>query len=312
MPSPKIAPSPASESEEQGLLPTLRVFASHRIQNLRYTATSDNASADCPFCGKVGKFGIHVATTKFSCFSCGAAGNEYTFVREIWGASVEQTTDAELDALAVEWGLWSGQSLRDWGVVKHCLTQEWAICGYNDQRKVTGLYRWVNLKNAHGKWKRTLLPSPRLGHHLFGLGVHDPAKPAVFLCEGWRDGVAMYDTLRLLSDQGKNGLLSTVNVLAVPGTNSFKPEWVPLFSGKETTVMFDNDFPTINLKTGKEVVTGGPAGVRRVAGMLMSDPKLVPATLSYLSWGGTVEQGFNRKYANGTDVRDFLTGTTNA
>lgn len=313
MPAPKSIEDP----EEQEVLDTLRVFASHRIPNLRHAKTADDASADCPFCGKQGKFGIHISTTKYSCFVCGAKGNEFTFVRDLWDDSLKTTTKGQYQQLAKEWGLLGTQALEDWGVAKHSLTGEWCIAGYNGQGKVTGLYRWVNLKDTRtGKWHRKLLPSPRLGHHLFGLDQWQPQKPSVLLCEGWRDGLFMYDLALAMAQRSGDGefFLNDCNIIAVPGTNSFRQDWCHLFAGKMVFIAFDNDYPTVNPKTGKSTVVGGQAGVRRVASMLMGQTKESdkPASVQYLTWGAEAGIGYNRGLPNGTDIRDLLTGAVNA
>lgn len=288
---------------EDELPDSLKVYSFHKIQNLRWERTNDDAYADCPFCDRAGKFGISIETTKYQCLVCGAKGNEYTFARSIWDLSLKSTNRKSYKSLVDDSKFLSEKCLLDWQIAKHILTDEWCVPGYNHEHKVTGLYRFVNMKTDEG-WKRRLLPSPRLGHHLFGLNLYSEDKPNLAICEGWRDGIILYETMCLSGDSGVP-LINDWNVISVPGTNSFKSDWSKFGVGKNVAIMYDNDLPRKNKKTKKNEDGAGLVGVRRVASILKSQPKdQQPKAIMYLAWGDTEQ--YSDEYKNGLDLRDFL------
>jgi hypothetical protein len=284
----------------------LKVFAFHHVPNLSWTSGDDDAYADCPFCGTSKKLGINKTSGLFNCFVCGAKGNGYSFVRMLHEQALADTPPQKYEKLAQDSQFLSGEAAREWGVAIHPLTDEWCLPGYNHETKVTGLYRFAPLKKKDGSWGRKLLPSPGLGHHLFGLNLYEEQKPHVYLTEGWRDGIVLYEVLRDYAPHGVP-LLNEANVLAVPGTNSFKPEWAKFFRKKNVWIMYDNDHPKVNPKTGESVLVGGTMGVRRVASILRSLPQEdQPEVVGYLAWGSNENVGYTTELENGTDLRDFI------
>lgn len=284
----------------------LRVYDFHGVEGIVPSQVEDDIMADCPFCDKPKKMGINQKTSVFNCFVCGTKGNEHSFVRRIWelGYSLTKSQSKRYDALVNDSGFSSAQSAIDWGVTINPLNNEYCLPGYNIEGKITGLYRWCSIKTEEGKWAKRLLPSPGLGHHMFGVNLYDDAKPIVALCEGWRSAIRFHEVLRDLSVKGAP-TLTDVNVLAVPGANSFKKEWSKWFEGKEVWLMYDNDHPKLNPKTGKEILVGGPAGIVRVASILRS-VEVPPASILYQSWGASPPDRFNHKIPSKYDVRDHL------
>ena len=299
---------PARTSEltnEPSVVEWFKVFKFHGLDDIHLSSGEDDGYTDCPFCGaKPKKFSISKDTTKFRCFICGVSGNEHTFVREIWESSFAVMKTKAYEKFAKESGLLHIDTARDWGVCLNLQTDEWCLPGYNKEGKVTGLYNWRNMK-MDGVWKRKLLPSPRLGHHIFGLGLFEAHKPKVYICEGWRDGLVWYELLKHHKPHGVP-LLDDANVWAIPGTNSFKPDWVSLLHDKEVILLFDNDHPKPNPKTGEEMEVGGIVGVKRTASILTSNSEYKPRKVSYLDWGAT-GIGYDRSMTNKLDIREYLT-----
>ncbi len=158
-----------------------------------------------------------------------------------------------------------------------------------------------------------LLPTPTLKHKLFGVNLYNKKKSEVFLCEGVFDAMALWETLRTTKRNDKGELISTANpnssllyeanVLAVPGCKVFFVDWIPLFSGKTVNLVFDNDHPRENPKTGKDIEPAGLSGMQRIAAILNADKK-PPLVINYLQWG---EHGYDLDLPSGYDVRDHLT-----
>jgi hypothetical protein len=90
---------------------------------------------------------------------------------------------------------------------------------------------------------------------------------------------------------------SRINVLATPSANTWKDYWNQLLSGRDLTLLFDNDHPR------GDVPPAGLDGMRRIA-QLVSSCSQPPKSVHYLAWG---PEGYDPDLPNGTDLRDVLT-----
>lgn len=173
---------------------------------------------------------------------------------------------------------------------------------------MNNLYRYV-LDRSSGKYR--LLSTPELSHSLFGMQHFDPNKEEVWLCEGVWDAIALWEVANLCGwDDGKikgvaeieHSLATEVNILATPGCNVFRDEWVGLFKGKKVWILFDNDHPRIHPKTGKPIPPAALEGAKRVANLLLQGGA---KEVTVLMWG---PEGFSKAYPSGADVRDWVSG----
>src|SRR3954466_1208509 len=75
------------------------------------------ATGECPFCGKEGKFSINIETGQSHCWYCnvspdGKSGmNVTTFMRLLHERSMQNTSQVELDTFARDRGLFSSETL---------------------------------------------------------------------------------------------------------------------------------------------------------------------------------------------------------
>ena len=294
----------------------LKPYRSHGI-DLQWRDGDAEATADCPWCGREGKFSINAETGQCKCWVCGegtekGGGNPIIFLRQLWEASYAATQSEDYRELAEERGLLQVDTLVQWGVCRSTLTGDWLLPGYNLKGDLVQLYRYAQ-KYDREKWVKRLLATPGLDHQLFGTALFDPEKPDVYLCEGAWDAMALWEVLgqcrlddkqvRETANPGRS-ILSSTNVLAVPGCNTFKEQWASLFSGRTVYLLYDSDHPITNAKTGKSQGSAGLAGVRRAAGIL-SEAKKPPEGIYYLRWG---EEGYDGGLPSGYDVRDALRG----
>lgn len=281
---------------------SLRPYIFHGV-DIQELSGAKEALATCPFCDKENKFSINVENSMFQCWSCKATGNSTTFLRLYWEHCRDSTTNAQYDKLKEESGFLKPHAARSFGVVMSTLKDQWLVPGWNHESKLTGLYRYGRIKDSSGRWRSRLLVCPNTGHHLFNLQNFDATKPIIDLCEGWRDGIAWFEGLTLTQRAGKP-LINDRNVLAVPGTNSFKPAWTKLFAGKTVNILFDNDHTK---ETGGKTVQGaGLQGVKKVASILSSAPS-PPETINFLAWNGSAEQ-YSDDLPDSMDIRDYLKG----
>jgi len=192
-------------------------------------------------------------------------------------------------------------------------TNDWLVPGYGVSGEILQLYRYMNVMGKDKKLKKTLRPTSTIGHHLHGLNLYSPDKSIVFLCEGFWDGVKLWEVLRTTRESEDGVLLSTaspdrsllqdVNVLAVPGTTTFLPSWLSLFVDKTVNIMYDHDLPRKQKGTGKRIPPAGRAGVQRVTEKLSSADN-PPVEINMLEWSNLPD--FKRIQRIPTDLRDYL------
>lgn len=283
----------------------LRPYIFHGV-DLSWRNGDKDATGDCPFCDdEEQRFGVALKTGVANCFVCSATGNAQTFIERVWEESGSTTSNYQ--PLAEDRKLLYPETLTFWQVVFSVYTDDWLVPGYTLDRKLGQLYRYTNTK----KGKR-LLPTPTLGHKIFGLNLYDAEKNSVYLCEGPWDAMALWEVLQHTKETNdglaqtanpKMSLLADANVLAVPGANVFFPSWVKWFAGKDVFLCFDNDHNRIHPKTKKTIVGAGPAGMERVT-KILSEAAEPPASINYLQWS---PEGYDKNLPSGTDVRDFLT-----
>jgi hypothetical protein len=316
--------------------------------NLHRRAGSTQAVGDCPFCGRDGKFYLATNSDQWRCMVCNEGadtgrvykgGNVFTFLRLLHDYSFKATTDRDRQALAMERGFLSVETVRDWRLAKSVLTGEWLLPGYSLEGRLDQLYKYTPIKDAStGSYKKRLLPGPGLwpdskAQRLLGMHLFDPAKPSCRIAEGAWDGMALYETLRhtkkvteklpsgsspdpkpntrLEPCPAKSGssLLDTVNVVAVPGATTFSEEWLPAFASKQVTILFHNDHPRPHKVTGRTAPPAGREGTRRVATLLLSS-SAPPSSVAWLKWGS---EGYDPALPSGYDMRDHLRkGSTHA
>lgn len=268
-----------------------------------WKTNSKEATARCLLCDKEDKFSIDINTSQWRCLRCGEMGNQYTFLRHLYEISASRSVS--YTELAKSRGI-KPETLERWGVVKSILTDEWIVPGYSADKTISQLYRWVKLPSEK---KFKLLATKTIGHGLHGMNLFDDAKDTIYLCEGPWDAMKLWETLaayRMSSEGpvpakkgGARNLLAKANVLAVPGCTTFNENWAKVFQGKKVFIVFDNDYPKRNQKTGAEIEPAGLVGVKHISGMLHKLPK----DIQYYEWG---PGGYNRGIEDGADVRDLL------
>lgn len=280
---------------------------------LEHQEGDDQAVGDCPFCGREGKFSVEASTGKWRCWVCDAGagkdrakpgGNLLGFVRELFIRSDEATKSCS--ELAAERGL-EEETLIFWHVCRSIIDGRWMVPGWGPDGRLCQLYRWGRSKEG----KSMLFATPGLHAGLFGAGDLDPNKPDLWLCEGPWDAMALWSTLRKVKRVGdklyptanpSGSLLSEVNVLAVPGCNSFQESWLPLFAGKRVILAFDNDHPRPHPTTGKTMAPAALEGMKRAC-RLFSGAEDKPESVHFLRWGD--EHEWSPLLPAGYDVRDL-------
>lgn len=288
----------------------LRPYLFHRC-DLSWKGEND-AIGTCPFCGREGKFFVSQKSGLYQCKVCvgpatnKSGGNAFSFLRNLHASS--SATVADLEPVAEDRKV-SVERLQRWGLVKSAIDGEWILPTYGFRKspelpsEISNLYRWTPVKG-----KRRLLTTSNFQHGLFGLQFWDQSKPDVFINEGPWDAMALEEVLMAWKEvSGRfirtaditQSFYARTNILAVPGAGTFREEWPPIFSGKNVTLMFDNDHPRLNDKTNKLMPPTGFEGLKSAAKKL----RPTAASIRVLDWG---PEGFDASLPSGHDVRDIL------
>lgn len=293
----------------------LKPYVFHGL-DLTWGGSDTQAVCDCPFCGKEGKFYVSLEKGLSQCWACqignGKGGmNSTLFLRELWRTAFDQTPVEEYKTLAKERKILFSDTLIQWNLAMSPTTGDWLIPGYGLNGEIQQLYRYLPIKDKNGEWKRKLIPTPTHKHAIFGFHLFDKSKDVIDLCEGPWDGAAWWEVLShakefdgdLTSTSNvKASLLADVNVIAIPGCNSFNEAWSELFSKKIVRIFFDNDYPKPQQGKKEMLAPAGYRGAKKVAQTLASSKK-PPQEIQFIKWG---EEGYDPNLPEGFDVRDQL------
>lgn len=201
----------------------LNGFRTHGVEFSRFA--ENQAVGDCPFCDKEGHFYANRETRLWDCKRCGAKGNFEDFLGGVAENYKENLSDERLFDLARNRGLPS-TAFRGWPV------------GFNGDRYSLPIQnskgRVVDLRMFRLGGK--LLSTPTASSGLFNakeLALPSNIGNRVWLCEGEWDAIAWHWLLRSCGIQDP--------VVGVPGANTFKGAWIPLFDGRHVSILYDND-----------------------------------------------------------------------
>lgn len=203
----------------------VRIFTSHGLKLEDKGGTQ--VTGDCPFCNKEGKFYVSKAKGMYHCKVCGAKGNGYTFMTELVEQCREKTTQKQFKEFSKERGI-SEHVLKREQLAYDGDTQRWLLPVWNGSASVANIMTYDSSLDK-GKTRSTATCS----RHLYRAPKIGESGP-IYICEG------EWDALALLSLMDKANI-TTASVVAVPGAETFKKEWITFFKGREVILLYDND-----------------------------------------------------------------------
>lgn len=210
----------------------------------------------CPFCGDQNKddadhFYIHEMSGQWDCKKCGARGNMFSFLTKLAAKFHRQVTETEWTFLSRNRGIPSEAFKLDG--IGFNLGQWWLPV-----KSETGMVRDMPHWTPEGK----MITLDGCETQLWGAEelVKAPAGAKVWVCEGRWDG-PVWRWLLWKANKHKHV------VVAVPGANTFKDQWVEWFKKKSVILCYDNDTP-------------GDNGAERAAEKLEG----TAADIKYLCW----------------------------
>lgn len=290
----------------------LYAFSAHGVHLKDSGSSTGQAWGDCPFCGKAKKLAYGYEKEQWRCVVCEEKGNVYSFLKRVWEESLAATGEGDYERLAGDRGLLGPEALREWGLCKSFLTGEWLAPGFNHEGVLNNLYRYASPGKGE---KKRMMGTPGLAQGMFGLCALTGGEAEVHYCEGVWDGVAYWETLRGCKEgssgvtptsSAKSCLLGRVGVVAVPGASGFGEKWGAAAQGKRMVLLYHNDHPGVNERTGQPIEAVGWAGMRRAAQAAARCPEK-PESIHVLRWsGGNDPVEYDPELPSGFDLRDAL------
>ena len=202
----------------------LSVYTHHGVI---LTQKGSQSVGDCPFCDKEQKFYVSNKKGMYDCKVCGASGNTYTFLTEISKICRDQTSEKDYKAFGKKRSIHPNVLKRN-NLAYDSVTERWLIPVLNPEGNIVNLMTYdESLKK--GKTRST----PTCARHLYLANKIADSGP-IYVCEGEWDALALESLL------DKAGVTSA-SVVAVPGAETFKKEWIGLFDKREVVLLYDND-----------------------------------------------------------------------
>ena len=189
--------------------------------------SGDQSIGPCPFCGDPKHFFINLSSDNkaWDCKKCGRSGGFRGFLEQIVETCAADFTGPAAARLCTSRGI-AVDTLRKVRAGYHTPTRQYVLPVYSSEGKITTLkiYDLKTMRNAAG------CPGSVYGMWSKRLNSADD----VLLCEG------EWDTLVAREIIDKAAIRKTAAV-GVPGAGTFKSEALPIFSGKNVYLLYDND-----------------------------------------------------------------------
>ena len=232
---------------------------------VQFNGKSGNQSyGNCPFCGKENKFYVNIASALWDCKVCGKRGNFTTFLSEVYQRTLGEMSEGFLRKLSIDRQL-PLKALHPWKLGKY--ENKYVLPVRNERGLIQDLRTYV----IGQKMKSTI--GCNVGLLNVETLVKTPSSIPVYICEGEWDGMALNWLLNFLKVSGV--------IVAIPGAQIFKREWIIHFQEREVYCCYDND------EAGRN-------------GELMVQERLtgVAKSISYLHWQEELPDGY--------DIRDVI------
>jgi 5S rRNA maturation endonuclease (ribonuclease M5) len=202
----------------------LRVFTHHGVS---LNDSGSQAVGDCPFCDKEKKFYVSKSRGQYHCKVCGVKGNTYTFLSEMAKLCKDATSEKQFKSFAKDRGI-DVNVLKRNGLGYDGALERWLMPVLNSEGNLVNLMIYDESLEK-GKTRST----PTCARHLYGVNKLAESGP-IYVCEGEWDALALES---LLDKAG----VTTASVVAVPGAETFKKEWVKHFDKRDVILLYDND-----------------------------------------------------------------------
>jgi 5S rRNA maturation endonuclease (ribonuclease M5)/GTPase SAR1 family protein/ribosomal protein L37AE/L43A len=242
--------------------------------------SKDQYKGDCPFCGKEKHFYVDPTKGLFDCKKCGAEGNNLTFITDLHKMYLETTKDEDyLNLASLRPGV-TADALKSAEFALDRDSGTWYVPYQNGSKYLNNLGKF-NPDNGFRIYK-----GPGLGLKLYRPFDKKSFQETVVICEGEWDLLSIYSHMKECEPN--------FSICAVPGSNTFKDEYLENFKGKNVILMYDKD-------------DAGKKGIAKVSRKLND----VAASIRFLKWD--TDEKFSSAEGEedlGKDLRDFVVSKT--
>lgn len=242
----------------------------------------------CFMCGKEAHWAGFKDTLQWKCVRCGEAGNLYTFLKNLHRISRQETNAAQYATLAEHRTL-TVDAIKKFRLCKSALTDEWLIPTFARDKKnrntIVNLHRYV--ETAKGI---QLMGTPTLKQRLFNAHTVRSNDKPLLVVEGHWDCIAT--DLAISSSPGEEDgtLRDKYELVAAPGANTFPANELTILSGREVTILFDND-------------QAGQDGVKNIV-RKAAELQQPPTSIRQIVWAD--DNLWEDGCPKGHDIRDLL------
>lgn len=195
------------------------------------------ANADCVFCEKPNHFFVKPQTQLWDCKRCGKSGNLMGFLGCIHEKYFETTSIEDYKRLSrLRKNVSTPSSYQKVGFAWDSDRKIWLIPIIGTNGTICNLRLWTESGSVIDTKSQPIINTKGISSGLWGaeqLTMKSLANRKIWICGGEWDGIA----LRNLFSQFKIPDI----VVAVPGENVFKKEWLQHFSGRNIVMAYDAD-----------------------------------------------------------------------
>ena len=203
----------------------------------------------------------------YHCKVCGAKGNGYTFLTELHEQCFEATEQKQFNDLAKKRSL-SANTLKREKIAFDSATKRWLIPIQNGSAHLANLLTYDPSIKSH-----STRSTANCARHFYRANKIAETGP-IYVCEGEWDALALLSLM-------ERGNIHGNNVVAVPGAETFKKEWIQYLKGRDVVLLYDND-------------SSGQDGKAKVIDLIKDEV----ASLRSVHWPTSLPE----KY----DIRDFV------
>jgi ribosomal protein L37AE/L43A len=231
---------------------------------------TDQVVGSCPFCGAKDHFFVNKESknSTWDCKKCGKAGGYKLFVEQIVKKCQAEFTETTASVLCQSRGI-PFDIFKQVDAGYHRLTNQYIIPTIGSQGEILSVKVFNIAKNSF-----VAMAGQVLTMYLPKQSVSLLKARIVYICEGEWDTLALLHVLKALR-------VTDAYVIGVPGASIFKQDILPLLSGKDIILLYDNDEP------------GRNGSAKAEAALSISTVKSV----TKIVW--------TNKYKNGFDIRDL-------
>lgn len=193
----------------------------------------DNYVTTCPFldCQKSNHFYFHMTNGLYNCKKCNRSGNYFSFITQ-WHEHLIKFTETEhYKFLETERSIPSDVfNVAKW--VYHPENGKWYVPYWGDKFLLNlGAF---DPNNYNPKNRFRIFKSPGMDLQLYSIFQGKTLDSDVLLTEGEWDALALYAAFRAQRKEAPT-------IRALPGSTTWKEDWIPRFKNKNLTFFFDND-----------------------------------------------------------------------